>query len=145
MARFALALLSFVFALFALTVRAAPLQTRQIGNLQCNLARLSIVKNLAQTGNRLNQVDTTDPAVADAVTTAQGGLQDASDGIKTIAGALLTGQTAPAAARDQVASGLQTANDALVGLNSADPAVADTLDKLSAATDAGNKVVATCK
>jgi len=60
----------------------------------------------------------TDPAAADAVSTAQSGLDSASDGIKTIAGALITGQAAPAAARDQVATGLDGALTSLTGLNS---------------------------
>jgi len=58
-------------------------------------------------------INNSDPTTADAATTAQGGLQDASDGIKTIAGALLTGKTAPAASRDQVSQGLLTAQTAL--------------------------------
>lgn len=57
--------------------------------------------------------DESDPAAASAATTAQGDLQDASDAIKTIAGALLTGQAPPAAARDQVGQGLSAAQDAL--------------------------------
>jgi hypothetical protein len=40
-------------------------------------------------------------------------LASASDGIKTIAGSILTGKAAPASARDQVGEGLKTALSAL--------------------------------
>ncbi|THU78096.1 hypothetical protein K435DRAFT_973671 [Dendrothele bispora CBS 962.96] len=145
MARFLFTILSFALALLTISVEAAPLQARQVGGIACNVARLQIVTDLAQTNKLLGQVDTTDPATADAVSTAQSGLDSASDGIKTIAGALITGQTAPADARDQVGTGLNDALTALTGLNSADPAVSDTVSKLNQAIDAGNQVVSTCK
>ena len=47
------------------------------------------------------------------VASASSALDSASAGIKTIAGAILTGQTAPASARDQVGQGLQNALSAL--------------------------------
>lgn len=59
-----------------------------------------------------------DPAVTSAASTALTGLNSAKSGIETIAEALITGQTAPAAARDQVASGLESASTALGGINS---------------------------
>jgi len=52
------------------------------------------------------------------VSTAQSGVDSASDGIKTILGALFSGQTAPANARDQVGTGLNDALTAMTGLNS---------------------------
>lgn len=52
------------------------------------------------------------------VQTAATALSSASDGIKTIAGAILTGQQAPAAARDQVGTGLQTALSAMQNVTS---------------------------
>ncbi len=55
-------------------------------------------------------------ATATAVTDAQTGLDSASSGIKTIAASLLTGQTAPADARDQVKNGLLAAQTALNGI-----------------------------
>ena len=59
-----------------------------------------------------------DSSVTDATTTALGGLTSAQQGIATIAKALLTGQTAPADARDQVGQGLQTAQSSLASINS---------------------------
>jgi hypothetical protein len=55
---------------------------------------------------------------AATIGTASSALQSASDGIKTIAGALLSGQTAPASARDQVGTGLETALSALSNVTS---------------------------
>lgn len=59
-----------------------------------------------------------DSAVTSATTAAQSGLSSAGDGIKTIAAALISGQTAPASARDQVGAGLTAAGTALNGINS---------------------------
>jgi len=50
---------------------------------------------------------------ATAVASAGTALDSASAGIKTIAASLLTGQTAPASARDQVGAGLNNALSAL--------------------------------
>ena len=50
---------------------------------------------------------------ATAVASAGTALDSASAGIKTIAASLLTGQSAPASARDQVGAGLQDALSAL--------------------------------
>ena len=60
----------------------------------------------------------TDTATTSAVSAAQAGLTSAGDGIKTIAAALVSGQSAPAAARNQTATGLQDALTALTGLDS---------------------------
>ncbi|KAJ8093188.1 hypothetical protein PM082_020673 [Marasmius tenuissimus] len=144
--RFALTLVSALLAASAsLAAPAVSVESRQIGNLACNVARFKIVTGLVKTGNTLKKVDTTDPAAAEAVTTAQGGLKSAGDGIKAIAAALITGQAAPADARDQVSAGLQTAGDALTALQSDDTAVQDTLKQLEAAGNAGADVLANCK
>ncbi|KAF8921581.1 hypothetical protein CPB85DRAFT_1271480 [Mucidula mucida] len=122
---------------------AAPLHSRQIGNLACNIARLKIVSNLAATKSAVSEIDDTNAA---AKTAATDGLNSASDGIKTIAKSLITGAQAPAAARDQVGAGLTAAQTALDGLTSGDdPAVAEAQDKLSSAIAAGQDVVAQCK
>ncbi|KIK55776.1 hypothetical protein GYMLUDRAFT_175090 [Collybiopsis luxurians FD-317 M1] len=144
MARIIFTALSVLLALFVFLADAAPLKSRQIGDLQCNAARLKIVSDLAQTNGLLDKVSTADPATASAVTTAKSGLTSAGDGIKTIAAALLTGQQAPADARNQTAAGLETASTALNGLNSTDPAVSNTISKLNEAISAGNSVVADC-
>lgn len=59
---------------------------------------------------RLTNISGTD---ATNIATASSSLASASDGIKTIAGAILTGKDAPAAARQQVGDGLQNALSAL--------------------------------
>ncbi|KAJ3868103.1 MAG: hypothetical protein NXY57DRAFT_958873 [Lentinula lateritia] len=144
MARIIFAALFVLLAVFILLVDAAPLKSRQIGDIQCNVARLQIVSDLAETGNLLSKINGNDAATTSAVSTAQSGLSSAGDGIKTIAAALIEGQTAPADARDQTADGLQTALTALSGLNSTDPAVASTLSKLNEAISAGQSVVSDC-
>jgi hypothetical protein len=136
---------------FASIVTAVPVtfETRQIGNLACNIARVKTVAGLAATSAALKGVPTaSDATVATAVTTAKDGLQSASAGIKTIAGALLTGQSAPAAARDDVAAGLTQAQTALQGISATDAAtskaVGNALSKLQNTIDAGQDVVTKC-
>jgi len=43
---------------FSAPLWLAPLQARQIGGIACNIARLQIVTDLAQTKNLLSKVDT---------------------------------------------------------------------------------------
>lgn len=139
-----------IFVLYATsTISAVPLESRQIGGIGCNIARLNVVTNLRQTTNAVNKLAaSSDPTTADAATTAQGGLQDASDGIKTIAGALLTGQTAPAASRDQVSQGLLTAQTALNNITSTDNTVTSEVDnamsQLEKTISAGQDVLDQC-
>jgi len=57
-------------------------------------------------------------ADAGSVATAGTALSSAEAGIKTIATSILTGQSAPADARDQVGTGLQTALTALGNVTS---------------------------
>ncbi|KAJ3773602.1 hypothetical protein FB446DRAFT_787644 [Lentinula raphanica] len=142
MARIITAILSVIMAL--LLVDAAPLFSRQIGDVQCNVARLAIVSDLAQTNSLLSKITGTDAATTSAVSTAKSGLSSAGDGIKTIAAALIQGQAAPADARNQTGEGLQTALTALSGLNATDPAVASTISKLNEAISAGQSVVSDC-
>ncbi|CAA7268708.1 unnamed protein product [Cyclocybe aegerita] len=146
MAQFQVALYALFFALLAciFQVQAAPLEARQIGGLRCNIARLSTVRNLSATKKSLAQVDTADAAAADAVATAQSGLDAASDGISTIAQSLFTGQDAPAEARTQVGDGLTSAKAALQPLVGTDPAVAQTMQSLEKTISAGQSVVNNC-
>ncbi|KAL9716722.1 hypothetical protein Ac2012v2_001175 [Leucoagaricus gongylophorus] len=130
-------------------ISAVPLESRQIGGIGCNIARLNVVTNLRQTTNAVNKLAaSSDPTTADAAITAQGGLQDASDGIKTIAGALLTGQTAPAASRYQVSQGLLTAQTALNNITSTDNTVTSEVDnamsQLEKTISAGQDVLDQC-
>ncbi|KAJ7788334.1 hypothetical protein B0H14DRAFT_3577108 [Mycena olivaceomarginata] len=107
MARF-----SMLLALFAAAAAtAAPVQQRALGSLQCNVDRFKIVTTLAATSGAVMNIDTT----------SQAGLSSAGDGIKAIALALITGGTPPADARDQVKTGLDDAQTALIGIT--DPTV----------------------
>jgi hypothetical protein len=85
---------------------------------------------------------------------ASSALSSASAGIKTIASSIVTGQAAPAAARDQVGTGLNDALSALGnvtslyvfvlgGANGRDTTAATT--QVNAALSAGADVVADCK
>ncbi|KAJ7481003.1 hypothetical protein FB451DRAFT_155668 [Mycena latifolia] len=144
MARILSILLALCLALFTV---AAPLQQRQVGDLQCNINRLKIVSSLASTTTAVGKIDTTDPTTASAVTAAQAGLTSASAGIKTIAQSLVTGQAAPASARDQVQAGLLAAQTALAGIT--DPtttaAVTAAQNQLTTTIADGAGVVADCK
>ena len=64
------------------------------------------------------QTPYSDPATAAGVGNVKASITDAEQGIKTIAAALLAGQTAPAAARDQIKTDLLAANSTLSGLTS---------------------------
>jgi hypothetical protein len=115
----------------------APLATRQVGNLQCNINRLQIVTDLSSTKKAVSQLGAAD-AIASSVsswfsrlayadvcrlnrnTTAAAAVQTVTDGINgaqgaigVIAKALLTGQTAPAEARQEVQGNLTSAQGAL--------------------------------
>jgi len=133
----------------ASSASAIPVEPRQIGGVACNVARLKTVAGLRQATTAVNKLaSSSDPAAASAAATAQGGLQDASAGIKTIAGALLTGQTAPADARDQVSQGLTTADTALGNITSTDSTitsmVADARTKVQNTISSGQDVVSQC-
>ncbi|KAL4251058.1 hypothetical protein ABKN59_006219 [Abortiporus biennis] len=154
MSRVILAL--FALCLFCLSfVEAASLQRydrRQIGNLQCNIDRLKIVADLAgakSTAQTLTQQLASDAAGSQSISTVSDGISSAQSAIGQIAAALLTGQQAPAAARDQVAAGLTQATQALANITSTDATVTQNLSKiqgqLSKAADAGNGVVTNCK
>ncbi|KAK0205870.1 hypothetical protein DFS33DRAFT_1372397 [Desarmillaria ectypa] len=146
MARFFITLLSVALMAYFFQVEAAPLHSRQIGNIKCNVARLKTVSNLAATKSALKEIDTsTSNTTAAAVSSAQTGLDSASAGIKTIAGSLLTGQAAPAAARDQVKNGLLSAQSALNGITTGDAATTEAQTKLNDTISAGSDVVANCK
>ncbi|KAG5638921.1 hypothetical protein H0H81_008690 [Sphagnurus paluster] len=90
-----------------------------------------------------------DAAAVTAVKAAQDGVKSAKDGVSTIAKALLTGQNAPAASRDQVGTGLEAAKTALASIKSTDAAVtaavADAQAKVEKTLTAGKTVVSECK
>ncbi|KAF8899442.1 hypothetical protein BD779DRAFT_1638505, partial [Infundibulicybe gibba] len=123
-------------------------QTLQASAAQCSIARLSIVTGLADTTATVNNISTSDPAVASAVSTAQGGLSAALTAIDTIVQALQAGVAPPADARDQVGTGLGEALAALNSINSTDAgitaAVANAQTQLNDTITAGQQVVDDC-
>ncbi|KAJ7735119.1 hypothetical protein DFH07DRAFT_967355 [Mycena maculata] len=125
---------------------AAPVEKRQIGDLACNVNRFKIVTALAGTNSAVGQIQGSDPTTATQVAAAQAGLSSAGDGIKTIALAIVTGQNAPAAARNQVQQGLLDAQSALGNITdpTASSAVANAQSSLADAIQDGNDVVADC-
>ncbi|WDK15411.1 hypothetical protein CGRA01v4_06692 [Colletotrichum graminicola] len=132
----------FAFLLVAATAltEARAIESRQIGNLGCNVARLKIVSAISSTKSSVGDIK--DPAVKDA---AAAGLKQANDGIGKIASALLTGQKAAATDRDTVAAGLQATGTALQGGDQTDDAVKKAGESLQKAVAAGQDVVSKCK
>ncbi|KAJ6544209.1 hypothetical protein B0H19DRAFT_1267503 [Mycena capillaripes] len=138
-------------ALFSLCVAAcvvaAPMHKRQTGDLDCNLARLRIISDLAATQKLVGQINSTDLATASAVAVAQVGLQSVGNAIQDILVAVLNGQTAPASSRDQVDQGALAANQSLSLIT--DPSlkaiVTAAQAKLLSASNDGASVVADCK
>ncbi|KAF7354638.1 hypothetical protein MSAN_01377300 [Mycena sanguinolenta] len=139
---------SMVFSLVAaVCVVAAPMKTRQTGDLDCNLARLKIIFDVAGTQQLVSQINATDLSTASAVAVAQTGLQSVNGAIQVILAAIFSGQTAPANFRDQVEAGLNLANSALSNIT--DPSLNATVTAartrlLTAGAD-GDMVVAACK
>ncbi|KAI0634188.1 hypothetical protein C8Q77DRAFT_1072856 [Trametes polyzona] len=149
--------LAFAFAsLFLGTqINAAPtheIVARQIGNLQCNIDRLSIVAGLAATKNTLKNLQkdvASDNSTAASVQSVLDNISGAQGAIGVIGKALITGQKAPADARDQVQGNLTAAHDALTAINSTDTKAAANLKKgltqLEKSQSAGEGVVKNCK
>ncbi|KAK7039255.1 hypothetical protein VNI00_010160 [Paramarasmius palmivorus] len=128
------------------------LSKRQIGNLQCNIARLQTVRNLGATADNVDAIAAaagSDPEAASAAQSAQTALSSSQDGIGQIAQAIITGQQAPAAARDQVGQGFADAKSALDSISSTDPNVMSSVSAAQASLDkaisAGQDVVSNCK
>jgi len=79
-----------------------------LGGIQCNVARLRIVKALGDTQDSVGQIqDTTVQQDASA------GLKQAQGGIGQIAQAILAGEAPPQGGRDEVEAGLNAASSAL--------------------------------
>ncbi|KAJ7083234.1 hypothetical protein C8R44DRAFT_753536 [Mycena epipterygia] len=155
-------------ALFALCITvcafAAPLHRRQTGDLQCNLARLKIISDVATTQTLIEQLNTTyvqtsvrsvlgltaelsELSTATAVAVAQAGLNSVDEGIQAILTAIFNNQTAPASSRDQVGMGLAAAQTALGTITdpSANATITEALATLASAVTDGNNVVSDCK
>ncbi|KAJ6583073.1 hypothetical protein DFH09DRAFT_1360337 [Mycena vulgaris] len=126
---------------------SAPMHRRQTGDLECNLARLKIISDIAGAQTLIGQLNTTGLPTAAAVAVAQAGLQSVDEAIQDILTAVFTGQTAPANSRDQVAQGLKAAQSALAVVTdpSANATVTEVLAKLTSAATDGDDVVSKCK
>ncbi|KAF8215120.1 hypothetical protein K438DRAFT_1660002 [Mycena galopus ATCC 62051] len=138
---------SVVFSLFvAACAVAAPMQRRQIGDLDCNLARLQLLFNIKATQNTLNTMNATDLHTQSAVAVAQAGLTNATNVIQGIFGALSSGQLAPAASRDQTVLALNHANASLAMIKdpSLNATVAAAMSTVLAAGNQANAVGADC-
>ncbi|KDR70084.1 hypothetical protein GALMADRAFT_905540 [Galerina marginata CBS 339.88] len=153
MARFAY-FFALAFALLFSCVMAAPLgeSKRQIGDIQCNVARLKTVAGLAKSAKSIKSAIAaagSDSATVAQLQTAAKGISSAQAGVATIATALFTGQQAPAAARQKVQDGLDAATSALGSTASADSkvtnAVSTAQSSVSGTAAAGAQVVADCK
>ncbi|KAJ7740602.1 hypothetical protein B0H16DRAFT_1566953 [Mycena metata] len=144
MARFTSMLFAACFAVCAV---AAPLHSRQVGDLDCNLARLKIISDIAAAQTLVGQINTIDLATASAVAVAQAGLTSTNAAIQDILTAVFANQTAPANSRDQVGLGVNGAHDALSLIT--DPSLNATVSaaqaKLLTIAGDGNKVVSECK
>ncbi|KAI0327523.1 hypothetical protein GY45DRAFT_1109795 [Cubamyces sp. BRFM 1775] len=151
MARFFALVLAFSSLLVGTQVLAAPasgLIARQVGDLQCNIDRLSIVADLAATQNTLKKVQTdvaSDATASSSVQSAIDSIDGAQGAIGVIAKALLTGQAAPAEARTQVQGNLTAAHDALTSIDSTSSNLQKALTQLGNAELAGEGVVNNCK
>ncbi|KAJ6487729.1 hypothetical protein C8R45DRAFT_255082 [Mycena sanguinolenta] len=140
---------SIVFGLAVAASAVAAPHKRQIGDLDCNLARLQLLFNIRATQNTLNamNISSTDLHTGSAVASAQVGLNSANDVIQGIFGALVAGQLAPAASRQQTVDALVHANNSLAmikvpELNSTVKAAQATV---LAAGDNANQIAAQCK
>ncbi|KAJ7835435.1 hypothetical protein B0H14DRAFT_2363392, partial [Mycena olivaceomarginata] len=122
----------------------APMQRRQTGNLECNLARLKIVTDVADAKVLVGQINTTFVRPSESDSSAHG-LNSVDDAIRTILDAVLSGGTAPESSREQVDDGLSTANQALGLITDLNATVTAGRKKIANAGDDGAGVVANCK
>ncbi|KAJ7049254.1 hypothetical protein C8F01DRAFT_761116 [Mycena amicta] len=146
----------FLLCLAMSAVSAPAPMKRQTGDLQCNLARLATINDVASAQAIITQMQNSNATADDfptsaALAVAQLGLTTANNAFQTILDAVLQNEQAPAAARDAVNSGLDAA---LTALQSASKTFKDaslnatisaaTAKVFKAGTD-GNAVVADCK
>ncbi|KAK7050498.1 hypothetical protein R3P38DRAFT_2865326 [Favolaschia claudopus] len=132
---------------FAALTAAVPMQRRQTGDLDCNLARLKIIFDVAASKKLVSQINATDLATASAVAVAQTSLDSVNSGIQDILAAIFDAKNAPALSRTQVSDGLDTARSALAVINdpSLNATVAAAQARILTAGQDGDKVVSECK
>ncbi|KAL0564224.1 hypothetical protein V5O48_017827 [Marasmius crinis-equi] len=95
---------------------------------QCNIARAVIITDLQDAVFLLENINTSDDAVAKAVNDAKHGVQTAGEGIKNILTALISGRT-------QVDKGLGIIRTALSGLNSTETDIEKIEDNIAAGNE----------
>ncbi|KAK7052224.1 hypothetical protein R3P38DRAFT_1639084 [Favolaschia claudopus] len=132
---------------FAALAAAVPMHRRQTGDLDCNLARLKIIFDVAASKKLVSQINATDLATASAVAVAQTSLDSVNSGIQDILTAIFDAKNAPALSRTQVSDGLDAARSALAIINdpSLNATVAAAQARILTAGQDGDKVVAECK
>ncbi|KAJ7680636.1 hypothetical protein DFH06DRAFT_425250 [Mycena polygramma] len=136
-----------VFSLFVASCAvAAPMQRRQIGDLDCNIARLQLLFNIRASQDTLATMNVDDIQVMSQVAVAQAGLTNATNVVQGIFEALNAGKLAPAPSRDQTVFALNHANASLAQINDAgsNATVAAAMKTVGAAGDAANAIGATC-
>ncbi|KAJ6476054.1 hypothetical protein C8R47DRAFT_1142118 [Mycena vitilis] len=136
-----------VFSLFVASCAvAAPMQRRQVGDLDCNIARLQLLFNIRASQNTLAAMNVDDIQVMSHVAVAQAGLTNATNVVQGIFNAVIGGKLAPAPSRDQTVFALNHANSSLAKINHAgsNATVAAAMKTIGAAGDAANGIGATC-
>ncbi|KAJ7120008.1 hypothetical protein C8R46DRAFT_1149803 [Mycena filopes] len=127
---------------------AAPthVQRRQIGDLDCNIARLQLLFNIKASQNTLAAMNATDIHTMSRIAVAQAGLTNATNVIQGIFVALNAGQPAPAPSRDQTVFALNHANASLAQIDIPElkATLAAAMKTVGAAGDAANAIGATC-
>ncbi|KAI0752631.1 hypothetical protein C8Q80DRAFT_1267153 [Daedaleopsis nitida] len=153
---FAVAALSaYVVGTISIFANAAPATRRQLGNLECNIARGEIVFHVAQLAATVNSLaNATDLMAANSTTDAdiqamQTGAQGAGAAVKQILLGLINGDPATPELRDSVGKNLTVVNFALLDLSSKDNTtsvlLAQANTELTNAALAGNGVLNNCK
>ncbi|KAJ7120009.1 hypothetical protein C8R46DRAFT_127960 [Mycena filopes] len=127
---------------------AAPMQRRQVGDLDCNIARLQLLFNIRESQNTLAAMNVADIHVMSRVAVAQAGLANATNVIQGIFAAVISGKLAPAPSRDQTVFALNHANSSLAQIIKSNPELNDTVSTamttVGRAGDAANAIGATC-
>ncbi|KAI0048664.1 hypothetical protein FA95DRAFT_1605043 [Auriscalpium vulgare] len=140
-----------VLAQYVLFVQGLPVQSRQIGDLQCNIDRLKIVTTLEGAKITVDGLAASLSKSADAsnIKAVANNIAGAQGGIGVIGKALLTGQAAPASARTQVQDNLTQAIKTLANIKSSDAGIASRLklaaQQLNNSAADGDGVVSNCK
>ncbi|KAJ7622085.1 hypothetical protein FB45DRAFT_1090691 [Roridomyces roridus] len=141
--------LSLLLALFVASASfASPLETRSTTSIKCDLDRAKFVVSVIETEIAVSKIDTSDPKTASAVSAANKGLTQVSDGVDAIADAIAKGQAPPDSGRDEVEAGLNATSSALAGIDSSSSstryAVAAALRRVRATIGEGDAVLRDC-